>query len=383
MIDRSRPGNRFSVSKLIEHIADGAWRILSWQPIIGACLWALIGFMLIGLASTLDGLAAPTHELLEWLCVSWRVTPTISLAILFLVIRILSVHLQLNHMRVNRQTGVVLSPPMFSADRPAMGRAVLLGLTVALLDAVILRLTACAPVVPSGVAAVVTKVASWHAAKVVVCAVLLGVQTGLIWVVLWIVDRRLAEIIKERVPASRPLLRTRDVRTRLRLACVFGGLIYLPIALGLLLSSTSDSSSLWVLLVFLAVQLTATAVTEIMSLGIDWRNGQWIQNLGHRLAQEKEPARRLPVVEHMVRFGEFAGPVWPELPAALEDTASLGALSARQLHLGVQLAVHITEGQWAEAAGVGEIIVQWFPGSRLAAIVREKEDYMREKSAHG
>lgn len=364
-----------------ERLADGLWQLLRRHPLVGSCLWAAIGFELFGLATALDGLSQPTHTLLAQLSVKWGVGPTTSLIVLFLTIRLLSAHLLLNHMRVNRKTGQVLSPPMFSIDRPDMGRAVLLGLIVALLDAIVLRLATTQPsAAATGLLSGTVGVPRSAAVTAGLCALILGVQTGLICLVLWAVDVPLAEVIKQRIPASRPLLRTRDARKRLHLAGIFGGFIYFPIALGLLFSTPAHTYAFWVLGIFLLVQLATTAVTETTSLVIDWRNGQWIQSLGRRLAEKKQPGQRLPVVETMVKFGEFAGPVWPELPAALEDTVSLGALSARQLHLGVQLAIHLTEREWTDALGVGEIIVEWFPDSRLATIVREKEAYMRRKA---
>ena len=365
----------------VERAANTLWCLLQRWPWLGWVLWAAIGFELFGLASSLEGLVSPAHSVIAWIELNWGIGSTASLVLLCLGIRLCSVHLQLNHMRVDRSTGTVSRPPMFSPDRPAMGRATLLGFTAALLDAVLLYLCVGAVVAPPLAERVCSRIMQSGPLTVAVGVILLGLQTALILCVLWGINASLSDAIKQKIPASRPLLQTRAPRNRLLLASAFGLLVYIPIAQAFLLSSSGNASAIWVLSVFLTVQLVTLTATEMISLGLDWWNGQWIQNLGKRLISEPDPKRRLHTVEHMVRFGELAGPVWPELPVALSDTAALGALSARLLHLGVQLAVHVTLGQWAEALGVGETITEWFPDSKLAMIVQERSPYFMERAA--
>lgn len=70
----------------------------------------------------------------------------------------------------------------------------------------------------------------------------------------------------------------------------------------------------------------------------------------------------------------------PQEAAALEESAR-GVFRAKLHNLGVQFAIRVTDGQWADAITVGDEIVRDFPNSRMAQEVRQKADNLRTKAA--
>ena len=69
----------------------------------------------------------------------------------------------------------------------------------------------------------------------------------------------------------------------------------------------------------------------------------------------------------------------PQEAAALQDSAR-GIFRAKLHNIGVQFAIRVAEGQWAEAVASGEEIIQNYPNSRMAHEVRAKLDLLRQRA---
>jgi hypothetical protein len=364
-----------------ESAAEWMWKTLWEYPLIGALLWVGIGFEFWGLSSVLTGLAPPLASFLTSLRgrLGWAVPAVLGL--LFLAVRLASGHLHLNHVRLDRRTGTISCPPLFSSFHPATGRAILLSALIAFLDASLLRVTTEALAALHRQTDTEVGVDMVAGPPMVIAGLIaFAVQTGLVFAVLWLVNGRLIPLLRQRMPASWILLQTRDPSNRFRFAVSVEGLIYLPIVLGLLWSYRTTPGAMTVLLVLLLVKAGAAIIYETGSFVMDWWNSCWMQGLGRQLARTKDLAQRLTAVERMARLADVAGPVWPELPAALTDTAQMGALSGQLLKQSVEFTFYLTEKDWNGALGVGDAILQWFPDSGMAKVVQEKMSDLRSRA---